>query len=116
MLWILLGQYQSGRILPMQFQPLLARSSIYNTLVRLLKLIKGITVVDCIPPYNIRIRTKYHPESIRDIIEEYRKKIDPYELIIKNDYLEYEKFDRYIPKQLLKQKFVNDKIDLEFSL
>ena len=91
-------------------------SAQYNTLVRLLKHIKGITVVDCIPPYNIRIRTKYHPESIRDIIEEYRKKIDPYELITKNDYLEYEKFDRYIPKQLLKKKFVNDKIDLEFSL
>lgn len=88
----------------------------FNTLVRLLKNIDGITVVECIPPYNIRIRTRYHPDGIRDIIESYRKKVDPYELISKNDYLEYEKFDRYVPKQLLKKKFVRDKIDLDFSI
>ncbi len=88
----------------------------FNTLVRLLKHIDGISVVDCIPPYYVRIRTEYHPSGIIDIIKFHQDKVNPFELITKNDYLAYEKFDKYVPRQLLKKKFVKDKIDLNFEI
>lgn len=88
----------------------------FDTLVRILKGIDGISVSDCIPPYSVRIRTGYSMGEVADLIESHRSTVDPFDLITKNDYLEYEKFDRFVPRQLLRKKFVRDRIDLNFSI
>lgn len=88
----------------------------FDTLVRIIKKIDGMKIIGCVPLYYIRIVTGFDVDRVRKAIIEYANNADPTSLITKNDYLDYEKFDSYVPHSLLVKKFVKDKIDADFTI
>lgn len=88
----------------------------FDTLSRILGRIEEVSVIDSVPMFRIKLMTRLSPRELYDRIEECRRTVDPMELITKDDNLVIDKFDRYVPDALLRKRFVNERIDLQFIL
>lgn len=89
----------------------------FDTLVSVLKKVPKAKVASLVPHFSITVRTGLGEASLRQEIERIRTSVDPVELYDpETDDISLEKFDRYVPEDLLIRKFVSDRIDLGFDL
>lgn len=88
----------------------------FDSLVRVLKRIPEVHVYDTVPMFRISVRTDMSPMELWLHIESVRRTVDPMDLVENDDPLVLEKFDRYVPTELLRKRFAVDKIDLSFEL
>ena len=73
-------------------------------------------MIDSVPMFRIKLLTRLSPSELYDRVEECRRTVDPMDFIEKDDNLVIDKFDRYVPDVLLRKRFVNERIDLNFDL
>lgn len=88
----------------------------FDTLLRILRRLDEVTVFDVVPMFRIKLFTKLSKNALYDRIENYRKSVDPMDLIEKDDNFVIDKFDRYVPESLLRKRFVSERIDTDFTL
>ena len=88
----------------------------FDTLLRILRRLDEVTVFDVVPMFRIKLFTKLSKNVLYDRIENYRKSVDPMDLIEKDDNFVIDKFDRYVPESLLRKRFVSERIDTDFTL
>ena len=88
----------------------------FDTLSRILERIEGVSVIDSVPMFRIELLTRLSPRELYDRIEEYRRTVNPLDLIEKDDNFVIDKFDRYVPEVLLRKRFVSERIDADFIL
>ena len=88
----------------------------FDTLLRILRRLDEVTVFDVVPMFRIKLFTKLSKNELYDRIENYRKSVDPMDLIEKDDNFVIDKFDRYVPESLLRKRFVSERIDTDFTL
>ena len=85
----------------------------FDTLRRILDRI-GI-VVCSMEPYFISVQCD-SPESLECDIEDFIAGVPKASLIKSDDVLYFGKYDRYVPDELLRKQFINEKLDTEFEL
>ena len=88
----------------------------FDTLLRLIHRMDSVKIIDVVPLFKIRVLTAMNTSELYEAIEHSRTSVNPFDLFEKGDDLESEKFDSYIPRYLLKKKFVTERIDLDFEL
>ena len=88
----------------------------FDTLLRILRRLDEVIVFDVVPMFRIKLFTKLSKKELYDSIENYRKSVDPMNLIEKDDNFVIDKFDRYVPESLLRKRFVSERIDIDFTL
>lgn len=88
----------------------------FDTLLRLIQRVDGVRIIDVVPMFKIRVFTAMNISELYEVIDHTRISVDPFDLFNKGDDLESEKFDSYIPRHLLRKKFVTERIDLGFEL
>ena len=88
----------------------------FDTLLRLIHRMDSVKIIDVVPLFKIRVLTAMNTSELYEAIEHSRTSVNPLDLFEKGDDLESEKFDSYVPRYLLKKKFVTERIDLNFEL
>lgn len=88
----------------------------FDTINRIISKMKGVKILNVIFPFQISISTKMGMNEFKRMFNECASTIDPYSLIMKEDTLDYEKFDEFIPRSLLRKKFITERMDLAVRL
>lgn len=88
----------------------------FDTLRRILESIPEIAYVRSIEPYVIDIVTDMSGDEVMDSVERYRRLMPKESLIGEDDVLEFGKYDRHVPRELLVKAFAEERLDFGFDL
>ena len=89
----------------------------FDTLFRILQMMEIADV--CEPPFSIIIKEGVTMDRIRDVVRMFVREYDAECLVDDEDVLYSQvlgKYSRYIPTELLKKQFVEDRLDLDFTV
>lgn len=88
----------------------------YDSLLRLLKRLDDVKVVGTLPPFIITVSTNQSITKLKESINCAKNTIDPMDMVYETDVLCRDKYDSFVPKELLKKAFSMNRIDLSFDL
>lgn len=83
----------------------------FETLTRILKRMDNVHIHSICSIYSIQISTDMDPNELYKAIQDSMENTNPLDLVYKDDILDYEKYDRFVPRSLLKEKFIMEKMD-----
>jgi len=73
----------------------------------------GLKSLDSARPYFIQFKMKAGPEEFREILrEEAEKELDPMDLVFPNEVPLFEKYDEFVPPELIRKSFSRDVLNI----